>query len=125
MSIRLLTAAVSHPALALAKQITKDMSDHLADKALCGPDPELHAGPDTSESAEERAARVQVAREVCTECPVLALCLARTLRLRPTAGVWAGLDAEAADWPALGVPKLERLADLIDDLGTTVAKQVA
>ncbi|MGJ6962534.1 WhiB family transcriptional regulator [Streptosporangium sp. G11] len=92
---------VAHPAegllqtaLNLLDAITDDLSRRLAEDALCGPDPELHTGPNTgAESADEQAAREQVAREVCAECPVQQLCLNRAVRLRPKHGVWAGLTA--------------------------------
>ncbi|WP_371781712.1 WhiB family transcriptional regulator [Streptosporangium subroseum] len=91
-TVRLLT---THPALSLLAAITDGMPSRLAEGALCGLDPELHTGPDvfTDEPADERAAREQVAREVCAECPVRALCLARALELRPDRGVWAGISA--------------------------------
>jgi hypothetical protein len=83
-------------ALVLLAAVTEDMPQHLADEAACGFDPELHTGPDlfTEESAEERAAREQVAREVCADCPVWASCLFYALDARPETGVWAGLTAE-------------------------------
>jgi hypothetical protein len=63
---------------------------------LC--DPELFTGPadiePEDEPADERAARIAVAREVCTSCPVRLACLAYTLRTRPAAGVWAGFTPE-------------------------------
>jgi hypothetical protein len=63
---------------------------------LC--DPELFTGPadiePEDEPAEDRAARVAVAREVCASCPVRLACLAYTLRTRPAAGVWAGFTPE-------------------------------
>ncbi|MBB4917423.1 WhiB family transcriptional regulator [Streptosporangium saharense] len=80
-----------------------DLPAELADGALCTC-PELHTGPDPEsapEAPEERTARVQVAVEVCAECPVRVLCLARALRVRPTVGVWAGLDAETTDWDGM------------------------
>ncbi|MFC7646585.1 WhiB family transcriptional regulator [Streptosporangium lutulentum] len=91
-TIHLLT---THPALSLLAAITDGMPRRLAEGALCGLDPELHTGPDafTDESADERAAREQVAREVCAECPVRALCLARALETRPSSGVWASILA--------------------------------
>ncbi|MEV8635848.1 WhiB family transcriptional regulator [Streptosporangium sp. NPDC051023] len=111
--------------MALIEAITGDLSPEL-DGALCSADPELHTGPDSApETPEERAARVQVAREVCAECPAQALCLARTLRLRPAFGVWAGLDAEEANWPSYPPAVLEHLADRLDDLGSIPGKQVA
>jgi hypothetical protein len=69
------------------------LADACLDAAECRFDPELHDGPDRIESAEERAAREQVAAEVCASCPVLAECLAWALRTRPRRGVWAGLPA--------------------------------
>ncbi|GAA4593718.1 hypothetical protein GCM10023194_58700 [Planotetraspora phitsanulokensis] len=84
-----------HPALRLLDSVTDGISVQLAEGALCGADPELHTGPDafTDEPADDRAAREQVAKEVCAECPVWALCLARSLRIRPESGVWAGFTA--------------------------------
>ncbi|MGV9386090.1 WhiB family transcriptional regulator [Nonomuraea sp. NPDC003707] len=83
-------------ALSLLAAVTGDMPRQLAEEAACGFDPELHSGPDSfaEESAEERAAREQVAREVCAECPVWASCLFYALDVRPQTGVWAGLTAE-------------------------------
>ena len=63
---------------------------------LC--DPELFTGPadiePEDEPAQDRAARIAVAREVCASCPVRLACLAYTLRTRPAAGVWAGFTAD-------------------------------
>jgi hypothetical protein len=63
---------------------------------LC--DPELFTGPSgiepEDEPADDRAARIAVAREVCASCPVRLACLAYTLRTRPAAGVWAGFTPE-------------------------------
>lgn len=63
---------------------------------LC--DPELFTGPagvePEDEPADERAARIDAARDVCAGCPVRLACLAYALRTRPAAGVWAGLTAE-------------------------------
>ena len=63
---------------------------------LC--DPELFTGPadiePENEPPEDRAARVEVAREVCAACPVQLACLAYALRTRPAAGVWAGCTPE-------------------------------
>lgn len=64
--------------------------DGLPDAAGCRFDPELHDGPDRIESAAERAAREQVARDVCAACPVRAECLDYAVRVRPVRGVWAG-----------------------------------
>ncbi|MEU6997206.1 WhiB family transcriptional regulator [Nonomuraea sp. NPDC046570] len=84
------------PALALLEALTVGMPRHLTKEAACGFDPELHTGPDafTDEPADERAAREQVAREVCAGCPVWASCLFYALDTRPQTGVWAGLTAE-------------------------------
>jgi len=67
---------------------------------LC--DPELFTGPagvePEDEPADEKAARIAVAREVCASCPVRLACLAYALRTRPSAGVWAGHTAEELAW---------------------------
>ncbi|MEO3869554.1 WhiB family transcriptional regulator [Nonomuraea sp. B12E4] len=83
-------------ALALLADLTEGMPRHLVEEAACMFDPELHTGPGTfaEEPADERAAREQVAREVCRECPVWASCLFYALDARPQTGVWAGLTAE-------------------------------
>jgi hypothetical protein len=72
----------------------------LADEVLAGYpeclyDRECHEGPadPASESAAERAAREQVAAEICAVCPVREPCLAYALYARPARGVWAGLTA--------------------------------
>jgi WhiB family transcriptional regulator, redox-sensing transcriptional regulator len=63
---------------------------------LC--DPELFTGPSgiepEDEPADEKAARIDAARDVCAECPVRVACLAYALRTRPSAGVWAGYTAD-------------------------------
>lgn len=63
---------------------------------LC--DPELFTGPadiePEDEPADDRAARIAVARDVCASCPVRLACLAYTLRTRPAAGVWAGFTPD-------------------------------
>ncbi|MEV6864059.1 WhiB family transcriptional regulator [Streptosporangium subroseum] len=91
-----LDLASAHPALLLFDVLTAGVSHELAEGAHCGYDPQLHTGPDafTDESPDDQAAREQVAREVCAECPVRALCLDRALTLRPETGVWAGLLAD-------------------------------
>ena len=66
----------------------------LAEGAECVYDPELHTGPAGAESPMERAARQEVAREVCATCPVLPRCLAYALAAAPTAGVWAARTAQ-------------------------------
>jgi hypothetical protein len=70
----------------------------LAGEPGCVCDPELFTGPadiePEDEPAQDRAARIAVAREVCASCPVRPACLAYALRTRPAAGVWAGFTAE-------------------------------
>lgn len=63
-------------------------------RAECVYDPELHTGPAGAESPMERAARQEVAREVCATCPLLPRCLAYALAAAPTAGVWAARTAQ-------------------------------
>ncbi|SPL94539.1 unnamed protein product [[Actinomadura] parvosata subsp. kistnae] len=72
------------------------MPRHLVEQAACRFDPDLHTGPDAfaEEPADARAAREQVAREVCAECPVWASCLFYALDARPDTGVWAGLTPD-------------------------------
>jgi hypothetical protein len=61
----------------------------------CLLDRELFDGPaDGIESEEERAARTEVAREVCRECPARSRCLVYALTTRPESGVWAGFTAQ-------------------------------
>lgn len=71
-------------------------------EAQCLYDAELHTGPEgANESPEHKAARLLVAAEVCTACPVLGRCLKRATRGKPQPGVWATLDAETlTDVPA-------------------------
>ncbi|MER6508273.1 WhiB family transcriptional regulator [Nonomuraea sp. NPDC001636] len=90
------TPARNRFAVTLLAALTEGMPRHLAEEAACAFDPELHTGPDlfVEESAEERSAREQVAREVCAECPVWASCLFYALDARPETGVWAGLTAD-------------------------------
>jgi WhiB family transcriptional regulator, redox-sensing transcriptional regulator len=70
----------------------------LAGDPGCVCDPELFTGPTDiepeNEPPEDRAARINVAREVCASCPVRLACLAYTLRTRPAAGVWAGFTPD-------------------------------
>ncbi|MEW1837504.1 WhiB family transcriptional regulator [Nonomuraea angiospora] len=89
------TPARERAARTLLAALTEGMPRHLVEEAACAFDPELHTGPDlfVEESAEERAAREQVAREVCADCPVWASCLFYALDARPESGVWAGLTA--------------------------------
>ncbi|WP_308170195.1 WhiB family transcriptional regulator [Acrocarpospora catenulata] len=88
--------AYVHPVVNLLDALTGELPEELADGAACGLDPELHTGPDLfgEESAEERAAREDVAKSVCAECPVRLRCLATALLIRPETGVWAGYPAE-------------------------------
>ncbi len=111
MNAPALHLATIHPGLMLLDTITDGMSGELAEGALCGVDPELHTGPDAfaDETAEERDAREQVAKEVCAECPAKVACLRRALDLRPEVGVWAGFTAA----------ELFDLAELLDTFGTT------
>jgi WhiB family redox-sensing transcriptional regulator len=70
-----------------------DLVDERLSGAECVFDPELHDGPDprtTIEPAEARAAREDVAKEVCASCPVRAMCSEYATRTRPERGVWAG-----------------------------------
>lgn len=74
-----------------------DLRDELLGGAECRFDPELHDGPDprtTIEHPDARAAREDVARDVCGGCPVRDTCLAYALRTRPKHGVWAGHTAD-------------------------------
>jgi hypothetical protein len=59
----------------------------------CLYDPELHDGPSGSESPVDRAAREDVAREVCQGCPLREGCLAYALCALPARGIWAGFTA--------------------------------
>lgn len=100
-------SARDRAALMLVNAVTAGMPRHLAERAACRFDPELHTGPDlfAEESADEQAARVQVAREVCADCPVWASCLFYALDTRPESGVWAGVTAEEiAAMPAPAAP---------------------
>jgi WhiB family transcriptional regulator, redox-sensing transcriptional regulator len=69
------------------------LRDECLNGAECLVDPELHDGPDpltTIEHPDARAAREDVAREVCRTCPVRGACLTYAIRVRPDRGVWAG-----------------------------------
>jgi hypothetical protein len=71
-----------------------DLKAQILDSAPgCLVDPELFEGLST-ESAEDRAAREAVARDVCAECPARRLCLIHALATRPDSGIWAGLTAQ-------------------------------
>lgn len=88
------------------------LADDCLDGAECLYDPYLHEGPEdpAGESPAERAAREQVAADVCANCPVHEPCFEYAMRTRPARGVWAGLTAPEisalADW--LGVPDMNR-----------------
>jgi WhiB family redox-sensing transcriptional regulator len=74
-----------------------DLVNERLSGAECVFDPELHDGPDprtTIEPAESRAAREDVAKEVCASCPVRAMCQEYAVRARPERGVWAGRTAQ-------------------------------
>jgi WhiB family redox-sensing transcriptional regulator len=64
----------------------------------CVTDPELFTGPfgiePEDEPEQDRAARIDAARDVCAACPVRLPCLAWAVRSLPAAGVWAGLLPE-------------------------------
>ncbi|MFF4240459.1 WhiB family transcriptional regulator [Actinomadura geliboluensis] len=79
--------SVDPSSLSLVELVTE-----LGERGECRHDPDLHMGPDAFESEPivERLARQDVAREVCEDCPVWALCLDYALRVRPAFGVWAG-----------------------------------
>ena len=70
----------------------------LAGDPSCLCDPELFTGPagiePEDEPVKDREARITVAREMCSSCPVRLPCLAYALRMCPAAGVWAGFTAE-------------------------------
>jgi hypothetical protein len=72
--------------------------------AQCRFDPDLHTGPDATETPDERAARELVAKQVCETCPLRGACLELAMRIRPEYGVWAGFTAA----------ELATLADLAD-----------
>jgi hypothetical protein len=71
-----------------------DVADECLGGALCLFDPELHDGPARIEAPDERAARIEVARQVCASCPTLDGCLVYALTACPVSGVWAGHTAE-------------------------------
>jgi WhiB family transcriptional regulator, redox-sensing transcriptional regulator len=77
------------------------------DQTACRFDPELHTGPDAfeTETDEQRAAREDVAREVCSTCSVRGACLAYALDIRPAHGIYAGHTAA-------------EIAELADSLAT-------
>jgi WhiB family transcriptional regulator, redox-sensing transcriptional regulator len=105
----------------------------LLDGAECRFDPELHDGPDpltTIEHPEARAAREDVAREVCGSCPVRDACLEYAMRVAPKRGIWAGRTAEEITLLILnrhllagGIPRLGKSG--YDVRAVTNAKEVA
>ena len=94
---------------------------------LC--DPELFTGPAGIEAEDEpeqdRAARVEVARQVCASCPVRRPCLAYALRTRPAAGVWAGLTADEINAAARRQARRHRAAALRASTGPAEVGEVA
>jgi hypothetical protein len=78
---------------AMSGQRISALRDGLPEEAACWFDPELHDGPDRTESAGERAAREAVAVEVCVGCPARSDCLDYAARVCPERGVWAGFPA--------------------------------
>lgn len=79
----------------------------------CLVDPVLFTGPDEDdETADDRAVREAVARQMCGECPARRPCLAYALLIRPDAGIWAGLTAT-------------EVVDLADAASVPVAKAAA
>ena len=83
----------AHP----SRLTTPDLRDECLDGADCLFDAELHDGPDPDDRVEHpdaRAAREDVAKDVCATCPVQLACLEYAIRTRPNTGVWAGLTAE-------------------------------
>ena len=65
----------------------------------CVADPDLFFGSDSfvDEPEHQRVRRVEKARALCAVCPVRLACGAYAMRIRPTAGVWAGHDADAGE----------------------------
>ena len=84
--------ANAHPALLTFEQLQAAWHDEdETPLAECVYDPELHVGPyDTIESAEQRTAREDVARDICTSCPALLRCTLYAMKARPKSGIWAG-----------------------------------
>ncbi|MCP2340469.1 WhiB family transcriptional regulator [Actinomadura rupiterrae] len=63
--------------------------------AECAYDSELHTGPRlVIETTEEKAAREDVAKDVCLSCPVRSKCLVRAVGIGARSGVWAAVAAE-------------------------------
>ena len=98
---------------------TADLRDECLDGAECLFDAELHDGPgpqDRFEHPDARAAREDVAKDICATCPVQVACLEYAIRTRPVTGVWAGLTAdEVAQLHALRVER-EQLGDAFKEV---------
>ena len=63
------------------------------DRALCrSADPNLFFSPQVPEAKEERTAREDAAKKVCTRCPVREACLRFALTTREPFGIWGGLN---------------------------------
>jgi WhiB family transcriptional regulator, redox-sensing transcriptional regulator len=98
-----------------SRQALEDLRDECLNGADCLLDPELHDGPATGiEPCDVRAAREDVAREVCAACPVRDACLEYVLRTIPDDGVWAGLTADE-------IAVLATLRSILSDDGRMVA----
>ncbi|MFB9830944.1 WhiB family transcriptional regulator [Actinoallomurus acaciae] len=98
----------AHP----SKLTTPDLRDECLDGAQCLFDAELHDGPDPVEHPDARAAREDVAKDICATCPVQVACLEYAIRTRPVGGVWAGLTAEEIAQLAARRAVREQLADV-------------
>lgn len=98
-----------HPAHLSVEQLRKALRARGATPLPeCAYDPELHVGPrGTIETAEQRAAREQVAREVCASCPARRSCERYALTVRPSAGIWAGHTAREISQGDAGLDELE------------------
>ena len=67
--------------------MTPDLS--WMDQAAC----RHHPDPDAWFAAPiDEASRQAIAKRTCSTCPVSCECLTYALMLRPTDGIWAGLD---------------------------------
>lgn len=84
---------MSRPLSPFAALADVDLRGKPISGAQCRFDPDLHTGPDATETSGERAAREQVAAEVCQTCPLRSACLELAVRIRPEIGVWAGFTA--------------------------------
>lgn len=103
----------AHP----SKLTTPDLRDECLDGAQCLFDAELHDGPDPADRIEHldaRAAREDVAKDICATCPVQLACLEYAIRTRPTGGIWAGLTAEEIAQLAAQRAVREQLIDVYE-----------